>query len=129
MKVNIEGNISLASILVEIGFVDDGYALEFDFGNLLLRAVEGLNLSFMAGLHFTGIYQSKREVGYLNFSLPLKVESFEQGLAFLGYYLRGASVENRPIWLEEGIRLKDLLPWERERLLFKKIPKATIEHE
>src|SRR4051812_10299971 len=110
-----EENIELESILEKIDFksLPDGY--EFDFGNGKLKAIPGLTRQFYDGFTFLGYFISARKAGEIEFSLPLKVESYEQGIAFIAYYLRNADLKIVPQWLKEGLVLKHLLPWERER--------------
>lgn len=125
----IEGNVPIEEILIDIGFLPTEDGLQFDFGNFKLKAIEGMNRSFFHGFHFFGFYTIARSAGTIRFHLPLKVESHNQCIAFMAYYLRNAEVANIPIWLEEGMALKELLPWERELKAYNDNPKATIEHE
>lgn len=126
---NMKEYISLQSLLIEIGFLPSGDGLQFDFGNCKLKVIKGLNLNFQDGLNFFGYYISERRAGELEFSLPLQVESYQQGLAFISYYLRNADLKNKPEWLNEGLALKEHLPWERDAKAYNENPKATIEHE
>jgi len=126
---NMKENISLQSILIEIGFLPSGDGLQFDFGNCKLKVIQGINRHFQNGFNFFGYYISERSAGELEFSLPLQVESYQQGLAFISYYLRDADLKNKPNWLIEGLVLKEHLPWERDMKAYKENPKATIEHE
>ena len=81
------------------------------FGNCKLKAIQGINQYFQYGFNFFGYYITARRAGEFNFFLPLQVESYEQGLAFLAYYLRNAHLKNKPDWLNHGLALREHLPW------------------
>ena len=121
--------ISLESILVKIGFVPFGNEYVYDFGNCKLKAFKGLNLRFQDGFNFSGNYFTTRNSGYFDFSLPYVVESYELGIAYLAYNLKGGRLQNIPLWLIEGQHLEDLLPWKKSLRAFEENPKAIIEHE
>ncbi|MFZ4462511.1 MAG: hypothetical protein ACOYN5_01590 [Bacteroidales bacterium] len=119
----------MQSILIKIGFLPNGNGLQFDFGNGNLMAIEGINGYFQEGYSFFGYFISEWSAGEFDFFIPLQVESYEQGLAFIAYYLRNADLKNKPDWLKEGLDLGEHLPWEKENKAYKENPKATIEHE
>ncbi len=126
----IDGNILLTEILVNIGFIPNTDSeLLFYFGNCKLKAIQCFNPEFYEGISFFGFWKTEREMGEIQFNLPLKVESYEQGIAFISYYLRNARLAIRPDWLNEGLALQDLLPWRKELKEYEAIPKAIIEHE
>lgn len=127
--MNPDTKISMRSILAKIGFTPDSNNLQFDFGNCILNAVQGFNPHLSEGFIFLGYYTSKRSSGFIDFFVPLNVESYEQGLSFLAYYLRNADLKYKPSWLLEGLTLKDNLPWEKEKKAFRENPHAIIEHE
>lgn len=129
MTLNLDSNVSLQSILTKIGFLPTGDGLQFDFKNCKLIATQGINRYFQEGFIFFGYYITERSAGELDFFLPLQVESYEQGLAFIAYYLRNADFKNKPNWLNEGLALREHLPWEKEKKTFNENPKAIIEHE
>jgi hypothetical protein len=129
MTINLDANVSMQSILIKIGFLPNRNGLEFDFGNGILVAIEGVNGYFQEGYSFYGYFISKMTAGEFDFFLPILVESYEQGLAFIAYYIQYADFLNKPDWLTEGLALKEHLPWEKENKAFKENPEATIEHE
>jgi hypothetical protein len=129
MTINIDGNVSMQSILTKVGFLPNEDGLQFDFGNCNLKAIQGINRYFQEGFNFFGYYISDRRAGELDFFIPLQVESHEQGLAIIAYYLRNADFKNRPVWLHEGLSLREHLPWERESKAYNENPNAIIEHE
>ena len=111
MTINLDANVSMQSILTKIGFLSNYDGLQFDFGNCKLKAIQGINQYFQYGFNFFGYYITARRAGEFNFFLPLQVESYEQGLAFLAYYLRNAHLKNKPDWLNHGLALREHLPW------------------
>lgn len=129
MTIHIESNVSLESILTRIGFIPNGEGFQFDFGNCKLKAIQGIDRYFQEGFIFFGSYTSERSAGELDFFLPLKVESYEQGLAFMAYHLRNAYFRNKPDWLNDGLALTEHLPWEKEKKAYKDNPTAFIGHE
>ncbi|MBK8245311.1 MAG: hypothetical protein IPK88_17935 [Saprospiraceae bacterium] len=129
MKVNYEANVSVKTILIKIGFLPTGDGLQFDFGNCKLKANHGISRQFQEGYNFYGFYISERKAGEFDFFLPLFVESFEQGLAYIAFCLRKADLKYRPDWLNEGLAFEEHLPWKRDAKAFNENPKAVIEHE
>lgn len=133
--MNLDTNVSVLSILTKIGFLPDrnglsfGNALYFDFGNCKLKVFEGINRHFQEGFNFLGYYVSGRSAGELEFFLPPQVESYEQGLALIAYYLRNAELKYKPDWLNKGFALEEQLPWKKEMKAYNENPKAIIEHE
>ena len=127
--MEIGTNVSTKSILIKIGFVFYGESLQFDFGNCKLKAIEGVNRFFQEGFTLLGNYFSDRKAGELEFFLPLQTESYEQGIAFIAYYLRNADLKIKPVWLSEGLDLKEHLPWEKNMKAYYEKPEANIEHE
>ncbi len=129
MKINIEAKVSVHTILIEIGFLPIEDGLQLDLGNCKLKAIQGINRHFQEGYNFFGYYISERRAGELDFFLPLQLESYEQVLAFIAYYLRNADLRIKPDWLNEGLALKEHLPWQRDSKKYNENPKSTIEHE
>ncbi|WP_426092367.1 hypothetical protein [Flavobacterium sp. DSR3-2] len=129
MTINLDANVSLQSILIKIGFLPNGDGLQFDFGNCKLKAIQGINQYFQDGFNFVGYYITGRSAGELDFFLPLQVESYEQGLSVIAYYLRNADFKNKPDWLNEGLALREHLPWLKETKAYNENPNAIIEHE
>jgi hypothetical protein len=130
MTTDLDKNVSMQSILSKIGFLPNGDGgLHFDFGNCKLNAIQGMNRYLQDGYNFFGYYISDRSAGNIDFFLPLEVESYEQGIALLAYYLRNATFINKPDWLIEGLALSEHLPWEKEIRAYNENPKAIIEHE
>lgn len=127
--MNIEQNVPLADILIEIGFIKIDHDFQFNFGNCKLTVQKLYGSNFNEIYLFTGFYRTKRTAGEIQFELPLKVESFEQGCALISYYLKGADLEIVPEWLKKGKVFQDHLPWIKARIAYDAIPKAMLEHE
>ncbi len=132
--------ISTIKVLEQIGFKQisnsktslftSDYGLEFNFGNFKLRAFEGVNRYLMNVLIFSGVNNTIRTLSEIHFELPLEVESYEQGIAFISYYLgRGFQASIIPEWYYQGLQFKNLLPWEKELEAFRQNPSASIEHD
>jgi len=129
MTIILDANVSMESILIQIGFLPYENGLQFCFGNCNLKAIQGINRNFQEGFNFYCYYISNRTAGELEFFLPYQVDSYEQGLAFIAYYLRNADLKNKPHWVNEGLALSEHLPWEKDRKEYNENPTATIEHE
>lgn len=127
--MSTEENILLESVLRRIGFLPTDGGLQFDFGNCKLKSIEGMTPQFFYGITFLGYWKTNRSIGQIHFSLPLEVESYEQGIALMAYYLRHTVLDVKPKWLIEGLALSVLLPWEIERKKYRENPRAMIEHE
>ena len=123
--------VSLNVVLKEIGFRPTSDSMfEFDFGNFKLKAIEGVNKYLAEIFYFSGINQTARTLGLIEFDLPTKVESVEQGVAFLSYYLgRDFEAKIIPSWYHQGLLWKHHLPWEKARAAYNKKPSAIINHE
>ncbi len=122
-------NVLLETILIKIGFLPTEDGLQFDFGNCKLKTIKGMSPQLFYGITFLGYWKTNRSMGQLDFSLPLEVESFEQGIALIAYNLRKAELKIKPNWLIEGLSLSELLLWEIEKKKYRDNPRAIIDHE
>lgn len=84
---------------------------------------------------FYGYRIDKRTAQEFEFRIPAEVDSYEQGVALIAYYFRNTTIENKPLWLIQGLEWKAQLPWEkrwaeeaRERALIR-TNLATLDHE
>jgi len=127
--MKIVENVSMESVFRKIGFLPIGQVYKLDFENCKLSAFKGINQYFLDGYNLFGYYTLERTTGIIEFFIPLKVESYEQGLALLAYPLRNTKLENKPSWLNEGLRLKEHLPWEKELKAFEEKPSLIVERE
>lgn len=94
---------------------DQEPSYRFDFGNLRLTAVEVTNLSFQSVFLLSGVVSEKRSLMMIDYQMPLRVESFELGVALIAYALRDFRPLKPTPWLEWGRQWRGLLPWERSR--------------
>src|SRR4051812_34226046 len=105
-------------VLKRIGFVEDtgidwgGPVLSIRLGPYRIEAAESVNQWFAEVITLGGVLSNGRAMALIESNLPREVDSDEQGLAFLTYYLDdtlssflGAQL---PPWIEEGRRHRDL---------------------
>ncbi len=124
--------VSTWNVLRAIGFTEiDGCRLCFDFGNFQLEAVQGITLLAVPVVQISGVLSSDRIIAMVSHDLPSELESYEQGLAFLTYYLRRhvRHLSRVPDWLHEGTHYQHLLPWERERAAYRARPHCLVQRE
>ncbi len=108
-----ESEVSMLWILYDIGFDIAGNYLQYDFGNCQLKAFVKLNQKCWQGIYFIGQCKTDKITRQLQFSIPLNVTSYEQGLAFLAFHLRKAELAIQPDWLQKGLTLQENLPWRK----------------
>jgi len=108
---------------------DQEPAYRYDFGNIELTAVEVTNLSFQPIFLLVGIASDKRSIMEIRQEMPLEVESFEQGVAFIAYALGDYRPQNNTLWVEEGRKWAKLLPWERKRREYEGRPNCVVNSE
>ena len=104
------------NILREIGFTEiDETTFKWDFGNGALTASDCLGLRSGHAVYLSGFVITPRTATEIDYALPLSVESFEQGLAWLAYACRHCSPARPTPWLAEGLQLEEHLPWVRKQ--------------
>jgi hypothetical protein len=104
-------------------FADEQPGYQYNFGNLLLKAVQHNDLSMRRVMQFSGHMTTRNRFGVIDFSLPLEVVSFEQGVALIAHYLGRKFTPIRPTpWLELGREWEDLLPWRMKQILYDNRP-------
>ena len=119
-----------------LGFQEDWEAITdqrpayyHDFGNLRLTAAEVMSYHGPRFL-FSGVIEGARSVTMVDFEMPLEVESFEQGVAWIW---SGIGEEFRPRlptpWLEDGRTWQDHLPWVRRMEADKGRPQCLVERD
>ena len=144
--------VSTVEIIKKIGFRQEVGGLPDTFkyksSNLQLSACAGLSLkSFEYTVSFSGFVHTERTMEYIEFEMPLEVDSFEQGMAWLAWHIdqqkNDRSCYNSDFlynWLEIGYANYHLLPWEKERIERKReeeayqaeymlSPHCTVERE
>ena len=105
-------------------------AYSYDFGNLRLNAAQVMSVRFTPCFYLGGTYRTSKTLGVVEFEMPLEVESFEQGVAWLAHGL-GRKFEPRipTLWLADGRSWKDHLPWERDRKAYAARPQCSVEKD
>jgi hypothetical protein len=115
--------VAVRDVLANLGFVEDWHAMteqqpgfKFKRGNLDLAANQVTSLYLRPEFFFGGIWATARSLRSIEFSMPLKVESTEQAVAWIVYGIGTDFAPSQPIdWFEDGKRWQDQLPWERHR--------------
>lgn len=102
-----------------LGFEEDQEAITdqppaylYDFGNLLLRAAECMSFrSLRPVFQISGVKRGRRSLGLIELEMPLKVDSFEQGVALIAHAVGKDFDPLVPtFWLSDGRRWQDHLP-------------------
>lgn len=122
-------------LLVELGFqaevaryTDQQPGYHYDFGNLVLHVSQVTNEYLRQTMLFTGTKYSPRSIGSVEFSLPLDVESYEQGVALIAYNIGQDFKPTRPTpWLLLGRMYEEHLPGRLEQRLFQQRPLCNVE--
>lgn len=133
--------VKTTDLLRDLGFVEDHSlisdpmpGLTFDFGNFKLSAVSGANRHFTRVILLTGVMTTKRRLCEVECEMPLKVESIEQGKAWVTWCLDGAAGGTfkpvpAPSWLAEGRQYFHLLPWKRGLAAYNVRPHCNVDRE
>lgn len=124
--MNDHAAVATWGVLQDLGFkpevedhCSDGVVnpLFFDFENMRLSARRLINLTFQEVVSFSGILTTERIAAGVEFDLPIWVESREQCVALIVYYLDQAASSGgfhptREVgWVTEGRQNRNRLPW------------------
>jgi hypothetical protein len=129
--------VDTRSLLTELGFQQDWESITdappayyCDFGNLRLTAAQVLSRFYEPVFLFGGVMRNERSIQKIQFEMPLEIESFAQGVAWItcGLGRRFVPRLDTP-WLDVGWQWQDLLPWERERKAYADRPKCEIKKD
>jgi len=133
--------VSTWDLLLALGFTEDQTVmsdpqpgLSFDFGNFKLSASRLVNMRFVPVVLLGGVLVTKQSIGLMENELPLEVESFEQGVAYVAWCLDNAAggtfeAASAPAWLTEGRRHRHLLPWERQAAAYEARPRCSVRRD
>ena len=121
--------MDLKEVLTAINFRKTPTGYDFDFGNCILQVVESLNIRFQPILYFSGIFNDTRSPAFIEFEIPLVVESLEMGVALISFNLKSFEFELKPNWLKTGLALEATLPWKKKQLEYKNKPSLFIESD
>jgi hypothetical protein len=132
--------ISTIDLLIKLDFkyganpaFSNDSALTYNFGNGYICATQTLNDRFEDVMALQGYYIGSRAAGEIVSEMPLQVESFYQGIAYLANAVgKYAELKKKPIWYTEGLKHLEELPHRRklaaELEAYEKLPRCFIEH-
>lgn len=111
------------SLLSTLGFQEDWDAITdqapayiYDFGTLQLTAAEVFSRFYQPVFLFGGVIRGQRSIQQVQFEIPLEIDSFEQGVAWISYCLGDRFRSEREAhWLDDGRKWGEHLPWMRNR--------------
>lgn len=110
----------------------------FDFGNLKLEAAQVTNFKFKSVFTLSGVQRSEDSMRVVDFEIPLELESYEHGVAWLWWGLNGGSLaiahrtfdpDIEPTWYSDGERWQDRLPWIKRMIEHKARPQCVVERD
>ncbi|CFX18425.1 protein of unknown function [Candidatus Filomicrobium marinum] len=111
MTGSAEVTVELANVLNDLGFVQTSSGYRFEIDGVEFDVVwDGLGRYCLMGS-----VVGPRTASFVEYFMPRKVASHEQGVALLAYALRNISFKNPPAWLVEGNALGHTLPWSAQR--------------
>ncbi len=119
--MHIRSTMDTFDLLPSMGFVlDSSYRATINFGNFKMVAIRGLNLRFVDGVTFSGVYSTTRMIVDVHFEMPPTVQCREQCEAWIAWNLDKMSGYRFRSkfdfeWLDHGRKFAHLLPWEIER--------------
>lgn len=124
-------------VLKAIGFEEDWNAMadklpgyKFCSGNLRLTAAEVMSRYFRPIMYIGGYASDHRSVREICFEMPLAVESYEQGVAWIVSGIGDNFIPQSPIaWFSCGKEWEDQLPWIREMNAYKARPQCMVDRE
>ena len=77
-----------------------------------------------------GCVRSPRSIEGIEFEIPVQVESFEQGLAWLVYGVgKHKDWLSPPAWMTLGRQLEEHLPWVRRQQAYKNRPVCNVDRQ
>ena len=138
-KAPAPSTLPLRSVLEQSGFdlnwaatyaeEQPGYC--FNFGDLSLKAIRVTNEYLRPVFHFGGVWSTPRRHGMIDFDMPMAVESFEQGVAWIVDALQrhGYTPPVKPTWYLAGEAHRGLLPLERRRAEYEARPQCLVDRD
>lgn len=128
-------SIDTKDVLLKLGFrllphPLVGECVAFEFGNLQLIAARMANQYLRETYQFSGIAYRSNSISQVDFQIPLKVDSFEQGVAWLVYGV-GTDFKPKiaPEWWRMGLGFQDYLPWRIEAARFASRPTCNVDRD
>ena len=119
------------NVLRGLGFSDEpgSDAVRWDFGNGQLTAQEVFTSAAARVVKLSGRFHTPSTLSEIDSLLPLSVVSVKQGIAFLAFTLKNATLAERPAWLDDGLCWQDELAWVREAQAHVVRAKCCVERE
>jgi hypothetical protein len=138
-----EATIPTWSLLPSLGFQPDSTVvfsdirpgLSLDFGNFKLSAVALVSPYSGEIVLFSGVLETPRTLGEIQFELPRQVKSLKQCAAWIVWNLdqhssRGTFRPARHVgWIDEGRQNQGLLPWVMSRAEYEARPQCTVQRD
>lgn len=126
-QIQRDKNINLEHVLIELGFSKINSYFIYNLNVLSLKASIVTDFSYSDVYYFTGTILRERERSIISFKIPVYVNSFEQGLAMLSYYLRNDKLDKIIPWINEGLKLEAKLPWFIDIKAYENCPRIKIQ--
>lgn len=127
--LNKPGMIATMDLLREEGFAEDGASLKWNFGNGSVSAVDVLDPTRGYVVFVCGSILDARSMQFVELSIPAWFKRRELGIAWLAYACRHLRPARHTPWLQEGLALKDLLPWEAKLRAYEARPQCEVDRE
>ncbi|GGY25016.1 hypothetical protein [Pseudoduganella albidiflava] len=129
--------MQLRDVLIRLDFEEDWATMTdqlpgyyFNFGNLKLSATQVTNLYLQPVFFISGMIITPRSITEISSDIPVEVESFEQGVAWIVYLLGEKFIPFKTTsWVDDGRRWSEHLPWERSRKAFEGRPQCSVERD
>lgn len=130
----VQSAMKTVDVLEELGFEPDfgGWpdTWVFDFGSFKLKASKGMNHYFVENFYIRGNYRTSRSLGSIDFEMPLDVDSFEQGVAWISYGIGNVdSLADHVPWVSQGREWEDFLPWKLRQKAYEARPHCYVDLE
>lgn len=109
---------------------DQEPSYRYDFGNLELTVTQVMNLKFQSIFLFGGVAMDSRSIKEIDFQMPLDVESFEQGVAWISYGIDQDFRSLNPCpSFSQGIEWQEHLPWVRDQKDYQARPQCLVDRD
>ncbi len=114
----------------EAAMTDEPPAYVVDLGNIKFTVARSVNRFSRPVFAVTGAAFDRRTSKMICFDLPLRVESYEQGVALLAHAIGSDYEPEQPApWLDQGRSWRHLLPWEQEKAAYAARPVCLVARD
>lgn len=129
--------IKTRDLLVGLGFTEEWTAMtdrlpayQYNFGNFVLSAAQLTTNYLRPSMYLSGIISTARSITEVGFDMPMEVDSYEQGVAFIAHAVGRTFVPAKPThWLDDGRSWEEYLPWVRERKEYEARPQCYVHRD